>query len=184
MYQKERMSSLSINRMTHIRDDMCGIQSYYTQSVGPGRYTTTNLTPAARDVNPMAIENHMVYPREGYGVNNAAIDTDSAIRNHPVFKNNRCMIRPQARPFATVPYMGGGRGNADVESMLLHSQQVRVGKECGTVTEQAFDGVFTPMVPSLERNIQNPANLIPEVAAEGWIRGGLPSRLYNRDLNQ
>jgi hypothetical protein len=80
--------------------------------------------------------------------------------------------------------MGNGRGNADVESMLLHSQQVRVGKECGTVTEQSFDGVFTPMVPSLERNIQNPNNLIPEVAAEGWIRGGLPSRLYNRDLNQ
>ena len=178
------MSSLSLNRMTHVKDDMCGIQSYYAQSVGPGRYTTTNLTPSAREVNPIAMENQMVYVRDGYGVNNAAIDADSSLKNHPVFKNNRCNIRPQTRPFLSVPFMGNGRGNADVESMLLHSQQVRVGKECGTITEQSFDGVFTPMVPSLERNIQNPNNLIPEVAAEGWIRGGLPSRLYNRDLNQ
>jgi hypothetical protein len=178
------MSELSINRMTRTHDDMCGIQSYYAQSVGPGRYFTTNLTPAPSSVNPVAIENQMVYVRDGYGLNNSQIDADSAIRNHPVFKNNRCNIRPQTRPFLSVPYMGGGRGNPDVESALLHSQQVRVGKECGTVTEVAFDGVFTPMVPSLERNIQNPSNLIPEVAADGWIRGGLPSRLYNRDLNQ
>lgn len=175
---------MSINRMTHPRDDMCGIQSYYSQSVGPGSYSTTNLVPSARNVNPMAVDNHMVYPREGYGANNAAIDTESLLKNHPSFKNNRCNIRPQTRPFLSVPYMGGGRGNTDVESVLLHSQQVRVGKECGTVTEMSFDGVFTPMVPSLERNIQNPANLIPEVAAEGWIRGGMPSRLYNRDMGQ
>jgi hypothetical protein len=81
------MAALSINRMTHVKDDMCGIQSYYAQSVGPGRYTTTNLTPSAREVNPIAMENQMVYVRDGYGVNNTAIDTDSSLKNHPVFKN-------------------------------------------------------------------------------------------------
>jgi hypothetical protein len=79
--------------------------------------------------------------------------------------------------------MANGRGNSDVESMLLHSEQVRVGKECGTVTEQAFDGVFTPMIPLMKENIQNPKNLIPEMAAAGWVRGGLPSREYIRDMN-
>jgi hypothetical protein len=39
------------------------------------------------------------------------------------------------------------------------------------------------MVPSLQQNIQNPHNLIPEVAAAGWIRGGIPSRQYVRDIN-
>jgi hypothetical protein len=124
-----------------------------------------------------------LYPREGFGLNNASIDSDSVLRNQPEFKSNRCLIRAQARPFLSVPYMGGGRGNPDVESLLLHSEQVREGKECGTITEMGFDGVFTPMIPNLKENIQNSNNLITEDASPGWIRGGLPSRAYIRDVN-
>jgi hypothetical protein len=79
--------------------------------------------------------------------------------------------------------MGGGRGNPDVESLLIHSEQVKQLKECGTVTEQQFTQVFTPMVKNLADNIQNPKNLVPEVASAGWIRGGIPSRSYMRDIN-
>jgi hypothetical protein len=176
-------AQFQVNRMTRTRDDLCGIESYYAQSVGPGQYYTTNMAPAPQKVNPLAVENLLMYPRDGYGLNNAQVDADSFMRNQPGFKSNRCLIRPQARPIATIPYMGGGRGNSDIETYLLHSEQVRQGKECGTVTEQSFDNVFTPMVPSLKNNIQNPANLIPEVAADGWIRGGIPSRQYVRDMN-
>ena len=174
---------MDINRLTKTRDDACGIDQYYKQSIGPGSYTTTNLVPDAKKVNPLSVQEYLLYPREGYGLNNAAIDSDSVLRNQPEFKNNRCLIRAQARPFLGVPYMGGGRGNADVESLLLHSEQIRMGKECGTVTEQQFDGVYTPMIPNLRDNIQNPNNLITEDASPGWIRGGLPSRSYIRDVN-
>jgi len=174
---------MEINRLTKTRDDACGIDQYYKQSIGPGSYTTTNLVPDAKHVNPLAVSEYLLYPREGYGFNNAAIDSDSVLRNQPEFKNNRCLVRAQARPFLGVPYMGGGRGNADVESLLLHSEQIRMSKECGTVTEQQFDGVFTPMIPNLKNNIQNPNNLITEDASPGWIRGGLPSRSYIRDVN-
>ena len=174
---------MQINRLTKTRDDACGIDQYFKQSVGPGNYTTTNLVPDAKQVNPMAVSEYLLYPREGYGLNNAAIDSDSVLRNQSEFKNNRCLVRAQARPFLSVPYMGGGRGNSDVESLLQHSEQVRVGKECGTITEQQFDGVFTPMIPNLKDNIQNPNNLITEDASPGWIRGGLPSRSYIRDVN-
>ena len=37
------------------------------------------------------------------------------------------------------------------------------------------------LVPSLKASIQNPANLCEGIAAEGWIRGGLPSRELSRD---
>jgi len=174
---------MDINRMTHSRDDLCGIQSYYSQSIGPGRYITTNLVPKASGVNPLAVEQLLIYPREGYGWNNAQIDADSIQRLQPGFKNNRCLTRSQARPFLTVPYMAGGRGNQDVESFLLHSEQVRMGKECGTVTEQFFDQQYTPMIPLLSKNVQDPQNLVQEVAASGWVRGGLPSRSYLRDVN-
>ena len=98
---------MEINRLTHSRDDLCGIQSFYSQSVGPGRYMTTNLVPKATGVNPLAVNQLLIYPREGYGLNNAAIDADSILRNQIAFKNNRCQIRPQSRPFLTVPYMAG-----------------------------------------------------------------------------
>ena len=172
-----------VNRSTHTKDDNSGIEQYYRQSLTAGKYYTTNLVPDAREVNPLAIDNVVVYPREGFGLNNKAIDADSVLRNQPEFKNNRCNIRAQARPFLTVPFMGGGRGNADVESILLHSEQVRQGKEAGTVTEKSFDPVFVPLIPSVKDNIQNPKNLVTEVADPGWVRGGLPSRSYIRDVN-
>lgn len=171
-----------VNRSTHTRDDNSGIQQYYKQSLTAGMYYTTNLVPDAREVNPLAIDNLIVYPREGFGLNNKSIDADSVLRNQPEFKNNRCNIRAQARPFLTVPFMGGGRGNPDVESILTHSEQVRQGKEAGTVTEKQFD-TFVPLIPSIRDNIQNPKNLINEVADAGWVRGGLPSRSYIRDVN-
>jgi hypothetical protein len=177
------MQGLQINRLTHTKDDSCGIEQYYKQSVGPGAYTTTNLVPNAREVNPLAAKELLVYAREGFGSNNAQIDAESVLKNQPEFNNQRCNIRAQARPFLGVPYMGGGRGNAEVESLLLHSEQVRMGKECGTITEQQFDGIFTPMIPTVKNNIQKPENLITEMASPGWIRGGLPSRSYIRDVN-
>lgn len=142
-----------------------------------------NLVPDATKVNPLAVDQLQIYPREGYGYNNKSIDIDSIIRNQPEFKNNRCNIRAQARPFLSVPYMGTGRGNTDVESLLLRSEQVRQGKECGTVTEETFEGQYTPLIPVVKDNIQNPKNLVTEVAASGWIRGGLPTRAYIRDVN-
>lgn len=176
-------SGFQINRLTGTRDDLCAVNQYFQQSVGPGRYAVTNLTPSAREVNPMAMQNVTTYPREGYGFNNSQIDADSVMRNQPGFKSNRCNIRQQARPFLTVPLMVGGRtGGSEIESNLLQGQQVRMGKECGTVSEQQFE-VFTPLIPSVQANIQNPKNLISEVAQQGWIRGGIPSREYLRDIN-
>ena len=68
---------MDINRLTHTRDDACGIASYYSQSVGPGAYNTMNLVPDSRRVNPMSIDNLIMYPREGFGANNMEIDSES-----------------------------------------------------------------------------------------------------------
>lgn len=183
LYINARRSKMEINRSTHTRDDATGISSYYNQSLAPGKYATVNLVPDARQVNPLAVNNLQMYPREGFGANNAAIDTESVLKNQSEFKNNRCLIRQQARPFLSIPFMGTGRGNPDVESMLLHAEQVREGKDCGNLSEQGFEGVFEPLIDSVKSNIQNPRHLVPEVAADGWIRGGIPSRAYSRDMN-
>ena len=56
---------MEINRLTNVRDDLCAVQQFYKQSSGPGSYATTYLVPDARQVNPLAVENLIIYPREG-----------------------------------------------------------------------------------------------------------------------
>ena len=48
--------------------------------------------------------------------------------------------------------------------------------------EKSFEHhTTTPLVPTLATTIQNPANLVEGIAADGWIRGGLPSRELTRN---
>ena len=55
-------------------------------------------------------------------------------------------------------------------------------KSINTTTEQSYIPYANyPLLPSIENSITNPANLVEGVAADGWIRGGLPSRDLTRD---
>lgn len=174
----------AINSFTRVRDDGCEVAQQTRDSAGPGRYQVTNLVPPQAAAARVEYPNPTLLGREGFGLNNQRIDDDSRLRQEATQAGRqRCPLHPQSRPFATVPYMGNGRGNPDVESSLIYSEWARIERPCGTVTETFFDGQFTPLVPHLAAHIQNPANLIPEVAASGFLRSGVPSRQFIRDLN-
>jgi hypothetical protein len=173
-----------INEFTRSWDDGCEVAQQIRDQVYPGRYQVTNLVPKQAEAAKVSYPNPTLLGREGFGINNSRVDDDSQLRENPVLEGRaRCPLHNQSRPFATVPYMGNGRGNADVESSLIYSEFARIERPCGTVTETFFDNQFTPLVPHLAKHIQNPSNLVPEVAAAGWIRGGVPSRQFVRDLN-
>ena len=180
----EQQTEFKVNAFTREHDDACAYNNSYRESVGPGRWATLNLVPDRASVIPQALSNPTLIAAEGFGFDQKGIDSDSILRNNPTLEGrSRCPLRVQSRPFATVPFMGGGRGNQELESKLQQSEFVRTGKECGTVSEAFFATQFIPLIPHLQNNIQNPKNLVPEAAAAGWIRGGVPSRQYVRDLN-
>ena len=56
-------------------------------------------------------------------------------------------------------------------------------KSCKQITEKSFRNTDVQLVPTLKATIQNPDNLVEGVAAQGWIRGGLPSRELTRDMD-
>lgn len=173
-----------INSFTRTWDDGCEVLQQYSDSTGPGNYQVTNLVPPQEKAQATEIPNPTLLGREGFGYNNREIDVDSKLRTNPTQEGRlRCPLHVQSRPFATVPYMGRGRLNPDVESGLIYSEFARVERPCGTVTETFFDGQFYPLIPHLAAHIQNPKNLIPEDAAKGWLRQGVPSRQFIRDLN-
>jgi len=172
---------------TRIRDDPCDQVVQDRERQASGVWQLTNLIPPVTAAMATAYHQPVIPPASASrGWSAAAVDVDSVLRNHAIHTNSpHCPIRGrvQARPFATVPYMGRGKGDADLEARLQHSAFIRQGKACGTVTETFFEQQFTPLIPYVAANVQNPKHLIPEVASKGWIHGGAPSRQWVRDMN-
>lgn len=180
------MASFQIQQFTRVHDDPCDQMVQNKESAGPGTYQVTNLVPASQDAYGIAYQQPAVPAAPGYGWSAASIQADSVLRNHAVQTNSpHCPIRGrvQARPFVSVPYMGRGKGEAFLEAKLQQATFVRQGKDCGTISDTFYENQFTPLIPYVSQNVQNPVHLIPEVASVGWIRAGIPSRQWVRDQN-
>ena len=180
------MSSFQIQQFTRVHDDPCDQAVQNKESGGPGSYQVTNLVPAQSEAYGIAYQQPAVPAAPGYGWSSSAIQMDSVLRNHAVQTNSpHCPLRArtQARPFVSVPYMGRGKGEAELESRLQQATYVRQGKDCGTISDLFYENQFTPLIPYMEKNVQNPVHLIPEAAASGWVRAGVPSRQWVRDMN-
>ena len=86
------------------------------------------------------------------------------------------------RPFLTVPYLGRGKSDAVLESQLQQGELIGEKKSVSQLSEMSYENYHrVPLIPSLQATISNPQNLVEGVAADGWIRGGLPSRELSRD---
>lgn len=101
------------------------------------------------------------------------------IQTHP-----RCRIDLFQRPFATVPFLGRGSVDPYLESQMLQGESITNKRSITKLTEQSYLKYHTtPMIPEVKNSIQDPSHLVEGVAAEGWIRGGLPSRELTKDTN-
>jgi hypothetical protein len=180
------MSSFNIQQFTRVRDDPFNHNFQNKETVSPGAYQVNNMYPSLATAERIAYEQPIVPERDGFGWSAASIDIDSSLRNHGLQTlSPHCPVRgrTQARPFVTVPYMGRGKGDTNVESRLFMPDFVRQTKDCGTISDATYENQFTPMIPHLAKNIQDSRHLIQEDAAPGWINGGIPSRQWVRDLN-
>ena len=94
----------------------------------------------------------------------------------------KCRISLTQRPYSTVPYLGRGKCDPILESQMQQGDFAN-NKKSINPTSEICDSQYaqTPLLPTVKATISNPANLIESSAAEGWIRGGLPSRELARD---
>ena len=118
----------------------------------------------------------------GAGIPGSVIEQDSEL----IIKNNqeRNLERLQLlqRPYSTVPYLGRGSVNPDVESMLLQGSQVHDVKSLSTIMDKSFmDYSTTPLMMDVKDRVTNPMFSIEEVASNDWVRGGVASREQFRD---
>jgi len=94
----------------------------------------------------------------------------------------KCRINLIERPYSTVPYLGRGKCDPVLESQIQQGDFANNKKSINPSSEVSYlQYSQTPLIPTVQSTISNPANLIESSAAEGWIRGGLPSRELARD---
>ena len=88
----------------------------------------------------------------------------------------------QERLFCTVPYLGKGPNDVYAESDLI-SNKLNSNRKTNDQNSEVdhTNYAYYPLLPTLEATISNPSNLIEGVAANDWVRGGIPSRILNRE---
>ena len=179
------------NNLSRIGDDNCGVTARDTQNSNIGSYNTTNYFLSQCGMKKpidFATKQPGIFYSGGPGNSNSGaggcnIGSDSSLKIGSVQTHPKCRISLYERPFATVPYLGRGPSRPVIESRLQQGGYSGNKKSCKTVTEKSFNFDQTPLLPSIAASIQNPHNLVEGVAAEGWIRGGLPSRDLTRDTD-
>jgi hypothetical protein len=94
----------------------------------------------------------------------------------------KCRISLIERPYGTIPYLGRGKCDPVLEAQMQQGDFANNKKSINPSSEVCYlQYSQTPLIPTLQSTISNPANLIESNAAQGWIRGGLPSRELARD---
>jgi hypothetical protein len=175
----------TFNARTRIGEGACSISQGNVESARSATYMLDNYWPAC----PMtrAIEFATSQPDVNYtgshhvGMGGCNIDQSSDLEGlGRGLMQPKCRISLQQRPFATVPFLGRGKSDAVLESRLQQGELGTSRKSVVPASEATYE-TSTPLIPSLQATVANPANLVEGVAARGWIRGGVPSRELVRD---
>jgi len=183
------VSDYTFNQTTRMGDDQCDKSQRNIQNAGAATYMLDNFRPAcpmnkAVDFATSQLDVNFTGSHQ-VGINGCNIDQNSELSMSELSKH-KCRISLLQRPFLTVPYLGRGESNVVLESQIQQGDLGSTRKSVNPSSEVCYMGYSqTPMIPSLQATISNPANLVEGVAAEGWIRGGLPSRelTHDKDYN-
>ena len=172
--------------MSRIGNDNCGLSQKNIQNAEAGNYLLTNFYPHTSMTS--AIDLALTQPTINFsgchqvGTGGCNVNANSELTIGTIQTHPKCRISLYERPFATVPYLGRGASHPLLESQLQQGDQITNKKSITNLSEKShLNYRNTPMIPSLAATVTNPVNLIEGVAADGWIRGGLPSREMAKD---
>ena len=183
------VNDYTFNNMSRIGNDNCDLSQRNQQSTKNANYMLTNFG-ASDCLMKNSMDMALSQPNINYSgpkqmaLDGCNVDTKSNLLIGSVQTNPRCRIDLQERPYKTVPFLGRGAGNPVLESQLVQGEQHSSRKSIDPSSEKSYIPLSQPeLIPSLASTVNNPANLVEGVAAEGWIRGGLPSRELTKDYD-
>jgi hypothetical protein len=173
----------TFNQMSRIGNDSTDLSERNIQNANSANYLLENLNtscPMNKAIS-FATSQPDVYYSGGYTAG-CFIDQSSDLERSLLSKP-KTRISLNQRPYLTVPYLGRGQSNVVLETQMLQGADLANNRKSANPSSELsyVNYSSTPLIPSVQATINNPSNLIESIAAEGWIRGGLPSRELARD---
>jgi hypothetical protein len=176
------VNSYMFNNMGRIGTDITDItqQTRYTSRIA--NYNLSNYFSSAKS------DNHVLFAtmqpcvsynsvNGGSGVGGRVVDYESLLLNQAEQDRPLEKVQLMQRIFATVPYLGRGAGNADIESQLQQGEIIDHKKSTSTIMEKSFMPYSMQLTDyNMNERVANPAYTVEEVAMEGWVRGGTDAR--------
>lgn len=172
------------NNYHNINDDKSDATQRGLMNSSHATYMLNNLTSSINKSMDIATSQPYVFVKGGNSLSNGASNVDDSTTLRVGDKDGRVPERLNLKPreFNTIPFMGRGRVDPDVESAMLQSGELPDRKsDIGMSEISSKPTDFNPLIPSLQQSITNPNNLVEESADAGWVRGGLPSRAVGHD---
>lgn len=180
-------SGYTFNNLSRIGLDSCCVDQNTIQDVASCNYMTQNYFAAdcsMKNVKELATTQPGIMYNGGYnsGAGGCNINDSSKLQIGTIQTHPKCRIDLFHRPFSTVPYLGRGSVNPIIESQIMQGDQIVNKRSVNTLSEKSYIKYHqTPLLPAVQNRISNPANQIENVASDGWVRGGVPSRELTRD---
>jgi len=118
----------------------------------------------------------------GSGVGGGNVDNESILLLKTEEERGLGRLQLLQRPFVTVPYLGRGSCDPDLESQLLQGENISDKKSVSTIMSQSFMGyTLYPTSEKMDEHVKNPKYTVEESALDGWVRGGAASREMAED---
>ncbi len=173
--------------MGRIGMDSCSLSETEKQNTKNANYTLTNhFSSDCEMTKPMDLA--LSQPNMNYtgshqvGMGGCNVDTNSQLLLGSQLTHGSEKITLEQRTFGTVPYLGKGRGDIDLESQLTQGESLINKKSMNPSSEISYITYKNyPLIPSVAESLANPSAHVENNADENWIRGGLPSRDLVRD---
>lgn len=171
-----------------LRNDECALEMRDKQNIGIAKYSIENYaynwpvdckSPDMR-MAPFVYDHPNLHPKIGVGLSDdCLIDQYSSLRNDPAsLTKDRCKIQLYERVFQGVPNLKPGRVDPGQEMPLqqgvnnsVYEGSVLPCKK--TIMEYTYKE-FDPLLPCV-KEVQNPEHIV-----EQWVRGGIPTKDYER----
>jgi hypothetical protein len=173
--------------MSRIGLDSCCKSQEDLQNVASCNYTTQNYFAAdctmKTPINLATSQPGIMYNgTSNVGSGGCVVDDSSKLLFGSRDTHPKCKIDLYQRPFATVPYLGRGSVDPVLESQIQQGEMITNKRSITRLPEKSYlNYTSTPLLSNISNRINNPAYCVENVASDGWVRGGIPSRELTKD---
>lgn len=108
------------------------------------------------------------------------IDVNSSLTIGQLQTNPHSKLDLFSRPFITVPFLGRGAVDPNIESAIRNGISQSSRKTVNQAGESSYHHK-TPLIPEMKKHFRDKSDAIEYNAINGWTIGGIPTRDLNRD---